>query len=244
MKRFKADLHIHTCLSPCADLDMSPRAIVEKSIEKGLDIIAVCDHNAAENVGATMRKGVAQGLQVLPGMEINSREEAHVLALFETADQALNMQEIIYRKLKGTNRPELFGDQVIANELDEVEGFNDHLLIGAVDMGLKEIIRKIHDIGGLSIASHVDRPSFSVLSQFGFIPSDLGLDALEIANPEKPLEIHYGPDGAGELPILRSSDAHFLSDIGRIYTDFLMEGPSLKEIRMALSGVSGRKVED
>jgi PHP family Zn ribbon phosphoesterase len=244
MKRFKADLHIHTCLSPCADLDMSPRAIVEKSIEKGLDIIAVCDHNAAENVGATMRKGAAHGLQVLPGMEINSREEAHILALFKTADQALNMQEIIYRKLKGTNRPELFGDQVIANEFDEVEGFNDHLLIGAVDMELKEIIQAIHNIGGLSIASHVDRPSFSVLSQLGFIPSDLGLDALEIANPEKPLEIPYMPDKTEKLPILKSSDAHFLSDVGRKFTNFLLEEASLEEIRMALSGVSGRKVEE
>ena len=166
------------------------------------------------------------------------------MALFETADQAVNMQEIIYRKLSGTNRPELFGDQVIANEFDEVEGFNDHLLIGAVDMGLKEIIEAIHNFGGLSIASHVDRPSFSVLSQLCFIPSDLGLDALEFANPEKPIEIPCGPDDAVKLPILRSSDAHFLSDIGRISTAFLLEEPSLKEIRMAFSGISGRKVEE
>ena len=119
MKRFKADLHIHSCLSPCGDLDMSPRAIVEKSLERGIEIIALCDHNSAENVGAAIRAGNQKGLCVLPGMEINSREEVHTLAIFDTEEGALRMQELIYGYLRGTNRPELFGDQVVANEFDE-----------------------------------------------------------------------------------------------------------------------------
>ncbi|MBU2498409.1 MAG: PHP domain-containing protein, partial [Proteobacteria bacterium] len=161
MKRFRADLHIHSCLSPCAELDMSPRAIVEKSLEMGVEIIALCDHNSAENVGAAMRAGAQRGLLVLPGMEINSMEEVHTLAIFETEKQALNMQEMIYRHLRGTNRPELFGDQVVANEFDEVEGFNDRRLIGATELRLQQIVREVHRLGGLCIASHVDRPAFS-----------------------------------------------------------------------------------
>ena len=242
MKAFKADLHIHSCLSPCADLDMSPRAIVETSLERGLEIIAVCDHNSAENVGAAIRAGAQKGLRVLPGIEINSSEEVHTLALFDSEKQALAMQELIYRHLQGTNRPELFGDQVVANEFDEVEGFNDRLLIGATQLALNHVVKEVHRLGGLSIASHVDRPSFSILGQLGFIPPEIDLDGLELSR-------HLSPDGAtSKLPevsgftLVTFSDAHFLDDIGRPATSFLLEAPSLTEIRMALREESGRKV--
>jgi PHP family Zn ribbon phosphoesterase len=243
MKKFKADLHIHSCLSPCADLDMSPRAIVEKCLERGVDIIGVCDHNTAENVGAVMRAGARRGLYVLPGMEINSREEVHTLAIFDSESQALAMQELIYAHLKGTNRPELFGDQVVANEFDEVEGFNDRMLIGATQLGLDEVIREVHRLGGLSIASHVDRPSFSVLSQLGFIPPDHEFDALEVSGRVNKDSIRSEIPEVAEFPILTFSDAHFLDDIGRPYTTLVLEFPNLDEIRMALAEKGGRGVE-
>ena len=91
MKLYKADMHIHTCLSPCGDWGMSPRAIVEKSRQMGLDIIAICDHNTAENAGASIRSGEKHGITVLPGMEICSKEEVHVLAIFGTLDRAMMM---------------------------------------------------------------------------------------------------------------------------------------------------------
>jgi PHP family Zn ribbon phosphoesterase len=242
VKTFKADLHIHSCLSPCADLDMSPRAIVEKSLERGVDIIAVCDHNSAENVGAVMRAGTERGLCVLAGIEINSSEEVHTLAIFENAEQALKMQEVIYQHLRGTNRPEIFGDQVVANEFDEVEGFNDRLLIGATQLALHDVIKEVHRLGGLNIASHADRPSFSLLSQLGFIPPNLELDGLEVSR-------QLGLDSASskipdlaKFTLVTFSDAHFLDDIGRPYTAFLLEVPSFEEIRMALSEKSGRRV--
>jgi predicted metal-dependent phosphoesterase TrpH len=134
-------LHIHSCLSPCGDLDMSPRRIVQRSKEVGLDIIALCDHNSAENVEPAIRAGKAAGIQVLAGMELNSKEEVHALAIFDQASQAFSLQEIVYRALKGTNRPELFGDQVRANEYDEVEGFNDRLLIGALALRFDRIVQ-------------------------------------------------------------------------------------------------------
>jgi len=217
---------------------MTPKAIVENSLEKGLDLIAVCDHNSAENAEATIRMGLKKGLKVLPGLEVCSREEVHSLAIFESADQALKMQEIVYSHLKGTNRPEFFGDQVVANEFDEVEGFNDHLLIGASGLGLLEVIDNVHKLGGISIASHVDRPSFSVMSQLGFIPKDLPLDGIEISQITKFEEISAMTD----LPVMTFSDAHFIKDIGRVHTEFYVETASLGEIKMALKGESGRKI--
>ncbi len=242
MRAFKSDLHIHSCLSPCADLDMSPKAIVQRSLEQGLDIIAICDHNSAENVEASIRAGIKHRIKVLPGMEISSKEEVHTLAIFETTEQALMMQDVVYQHMKGTNRPELFGDQVIANEFDEVEGFNDRLLVSATSMGLEEIVKETSRLGGLSIASHVDRPSFSILSQLGFIPQDLGLDALEISHSSKWEDILYDVMGVEKLPAVTFSDAHFLADIGKVYTLLFLEAPNIEEIRMALLGESGRKV--
>ena len=242
MKIYKADLHIHSCLSPCGDLDMSPRAIVEKSIEKGMDIIAVCDHNSAENVGAAMRWGSQKGLYVLPGIEVSSREEVHSLAIFESEEQALQMQELIYRHLRGTNRPEVFGDQVVANEFDEVEGFNDRLLIAATELGLEEIVRQVHTLGGVSIASHVDRESFSILGQLGFIPQHLELDALEISRNTGVDSARKAIKEAMEFTLVTFSDAHFLEDIGKAYTSFMLDAPTLGEIRMALKGENDRRV--
>lgn len=243
MRLFKADLHIHSCLSPCGDLDMSPRAIVERSLERGLDLIALCDHNSAENAGAALREGARRGLPVLAGLEISSREEVHVLAIFDTEKQALTMQDLVYRCLRGTNRPELFGDQVVANEFDEVEGFNDRRLIGATELDLKDVVREAHRLGGLTIASHVDRPSFSILSQLGFIPSDLDLDALEVSRHMLRGSVRREIPEVGEFPIVAFSDAHFLDDIGRPHTLLFLEGPNVSELGMAFRGESGRRVE-
>ena len=242
MKLFKADLHIHSCLSPCGDLDMSPRAIVKKSREAGLDLIAVCDHNSAENAAAVLRAAGQKGLCVLPGMEISSREEVHTLAIFDRIDQALEMQDIVYGRLKGTNRPELFGDQVVANEFDEVDGFNDRLLIGAVQISLADVVKEVHRLGGLSIASHVDRPSFSILSQLGFVPKDLELDGLEVSVHTDRESAKKEIPGIAKYALVSFSDAHFLSDVGKASTSFLMESPCVAEIRLALKGQEGRRV--
>jgi PHP family Zn ribbon phosphoesterase len=241
VKRFIADLHIHSCLSPCGDLDMTPRAIVKKSLEAEVDLIAVCDHNSAENVGAVMRAAGKTGLYVLPGMEISSREEVHTLAIFDRMEQILEMQEFVYSRLKGTNRPDLFGDQVVANEFDEVEGFNDRLLIGAVQIALADLVKEVHRLGGLSIASHVDRPSFSVLSQLGFVPKDVALDGLEVS-PHTDKTSARGIPGGEEVALVSFSDAHFLGDVGKASTSFLMEAPCVDEIRLALKGREGRRV--
>jgi hypothetical protein len=221
---------------------MSPKAIVSKSLETGLDLIAVCDHNSAENAAAVIRAAGDKSLWVLPGMEISSREEVHTLAVFDRVDQALQMQALVYSRLKGTNRPELFGDQVVANEFDEVEGFNDRLLIGAVQISLMDLVEEVHRLGGLCIASHVDRTSFSVLSQLGFIPKDLNLDALEVSVHTDRESARREIPGVAEYALLSFSDAHFLSDVGRASTSFLLEVPCVAEIRLALKEREGRGV--
>ncbi len=146
LKCFYADLHIHTCLSPCADLTMSPKRIVEQAMAKKLDIIAICDHNSAENVHATLRTVSDKKITVLCGMEVTSTEEVHLLALFDEVKRVLNLQEIVYANLTpGENKEDLFGEQIIANEFDEVKGYNKRLLIGATNLTLKELVNKVHE---------------------------------------------------------------------------------------------------
>ena len=242
---FKADLHIHTCLSPCGDLDMSPRGIVEAARALNLDLIAICDHNTAENAAAACRAAKRDGgrVKVLSGLEVCTSEEVHVLALFETPEKALDMQALVYDRMPPkTNRPEIFGEQVVANEDDEVEGFNERLLIGSVNLSLNGVTEAIHERGGLAVAAHIDRESYGLLGQLGFFPPDLDVDAIEISSrcnwPEL-LAVH--PELTGK-PVLRSSDAHYVKDIGSGWTEFQLEEPTLKEIGLAFRKQNGRNI--
>jgi len=242
LKKFKADLHIHSCLSPCSDWDMSPKKIIKQSLEVGLDVIALCDHNSAENAGAAMREGNKQGLFVLPGMEICSKEEVHILALFDELDPALEMQAYVYANLPGENNTEVFGFQVIANEEDEVIGENPRLLIGATRLGLHEIVNKTHVLGGINISCHVDRPAYGIINQLGFIPEDLNLDGLEVSYRIKLAEAAQTVPGIGNFSCITASDAHYLNDIGRAWTVFQLAEPTLAEIRLALARKDERRI--
>ena len=242
LKRFKADLHIHSCLSPCSDWAMSPKKIVQQSLEVGLDLIALCDHNSAENAGATMREGNRQGVRVLPGMEICSKEEVHILALFDELAPALEMQAYVYANLPGENKTEVFGFQVVANEQDEVIGENPRLLIGATRLGLHDIVKKTHALSGINISCHVDRPAYGIINQLGFIPENLNLDGLEVSYRIKLAEAAQAIPGIEDFSCVTASDAHFLNDIGKAWTVFEMAEPTIAEIRLALAGKDGRRI--
>ena len=242
MKQFKADLHIHSCLSPCGDWAMSPRKIVQQSLDAGLDLIAVCDHNSAENAGAAMREGDRQGLQVLPGMEICSREEVHILALFDELEPALEMQAHVYAHLPGENNAKVFGFQVVANEADEVIGENPRLLIGATRLGLHDIVDKTHMLGGINISSHVDRPAYGIINQLGFIPDDLALDGLEVSYHIELAKAAQSIPGIENFSCVTASDAHYLEDIGKVWTVFQLAAPTLAEVRLALAKKNGRRI--
>jgi hypothetical protein len=221
---------------------MSPKKIVEKSLEQQLDLIAICDHNTAENAAATSREGARQGITVLPGMEICSREEVHLVTLFKKIEDALKMQEFIYDHLPGKNQPEVFGHQVVADEYDQVLGENDHLLIGATQLSLHNIIEKAHHLGAICISSHVDRPSYSLIGQLGFIPEDLHLDAVEVSYRVPLDKALTEVPGIENYPCVTASDAHFIRDIGKAWTEFILAAPTLEEIRMALAGTEGRRI--
>jgi len=221
---------------------MSPKKIIQKSLDTGLDLIALCDHNSAENAGATMREGNKQGVQVLPGLEICSREEVHILALFDELDPTLEMQAYVYDNLPGENNTKVFGFQVVANEEDEVIGENPRLLIGATRLSLHDIVDKTHWLGGINISCHVDRPAYGIINQLGFIPADLNLDGLEVSYRIKLAEAVQSIPGIGTFSCVTASDAHYLNDIGRAYTVFELAEPSLAEIRLALAGKDGRRI--
>lgn len=240
LRSFKADLHIHTCLSPCAGLEMSPRGIVQKASEKKIDILGVCDHNSAENVPAIRDAAKPFQISVLAGLEVTSQEEVHVLGLFDEWEAALALQETIYANLPGENDEEAFGMQVVVNAEGGVLQFNQKLLIGASTLALEGVVSLIHRLGGLAIASHVDREGFSVIGQLGFIPENLELDALEFS-PAVTREEALHKFGS-HFPLTSASDAHRLEEIGTAWTSFLLAEGTTKEIKMALINQAGRKI--
>lgn len=244
LRAFRCDLHVHTCLSPCADLDMYPRAVVEKSIAENIDIIAICDHNASENMQFVLRLAEGKPLTVLPGIEITSSEEVHLLALFDTLGDLKKIQDIIYNYLSGTNREEVFGVQAIVNDIDEVEGFNDKFLLGATKLPLLEIIHHVHAFGGLAIASHIDRESFSVISQLGFIDPDIPFDALEVTHHTGIQKARVKYSELARYPLIESSDAHFIKDIGQGFTTIYLERGTIAELKMAFEHRAGRYIQE
>lgn len=214
---------------------MVPSAVVSAAKERGLDMIAICDHNSAENAAPFRRVGEAAGLVVIDGMEITSREEVHLLALFPDEATATAMQDEVYAHLPGENDSEFFGEQWVVDDRDQVVAENGRLLIGATELTLREIVDRVHGNGGIVIAAHVERPSYSLLGQLGFVPRDLNLDAVETCS-----EAIAVRDAA--LPIVRSSDAHRLDEIGDRCTEFLLEEGTLEEIAFALKGEGGRRI--
>ncbi len=234
------DLHIHTCLSPCAQSDMLPTTIIKQARDKNVDVVGICDHNSAENVLAVRKAGEKEGVQVLGGMEMSSSEEVHILAFFDDDGALLEMQNIVYENLFGENDEKYFGEQLIVDEYDKIIGSTNKLLIGSTSLGIDRIVELVHSLGGLAVASHVDRDSFSIISQLGFIPKELPLDALELSWRCELSEVNnYESYG---LPLVKSSDAHFLSDIGKAVTTFSLSAPSFSEVVMAFQNVEGRTV--
>lgn len=203
------DLHIHSALSPCGHEDMTPNNIVNMAYIKGLDIISVTDHNSCKNVRAVMEaaKGV---IKVVPGMEVTTSEEVHVLCYFPDIDSAEDMSDFVHTRMVGIkNEPEIFGRQLIMNECDEIVGEEEDLLVNAVNLDIYEVSAETKRRGGLFIPAHIDKASYSVTANLGFLPPDLYVDGLEIT--ERGME-KYGQMYAG-YGILTDSDAHYLENI-------------------------------
>lgn len=242
LKVYNCDLHIHTCLSPCAELDMHPKALVQKAIEKKLDMIAISDHNASANVQYVIAAAAGQNINVIPAMEITTSEEVHLLAFFASLPDLMKLQAVIDQHLFGENDETRFGVQAIVNELGEVEGINEQLLIGATDLPIDTLVHYIHQFGGLAIPAHIDRESFSVLSQLGFIDDNAHFDALEISKLTGMTQGRMQYTDLEQYSFLTSSDAHFIKDIGTSTTKMLLEKPVFAELKMALQKKDGRRI--
>jgi 3',5'-nucleoside bisphosphate phosphatase len=240
MKLFRADLHIHSVLSPCADPEMTPAAIVRQALEVGLDIVAICDHNAAENAAAVQR-AARSFLTVLAGIEISTREEAHVIGIFSSARAARAVSSNVRKTLPPLSRPPAWmGEQRVVTAAGKIRRKEKAMLAAASGFALKKAVDLIHQHDGVAIAAHVDRPSFSVTSQLGFVPTDAGFDALEVSTEGSRRSRGADFESLG-LPLLFSSDSHSLGEIGAAFTSFEMVEPTFDEMVMAMRGRSGRR---
>jgi len=214
---FKFDLHIHSCLSPCGDLDSSPEKIVNAAKAAGLDGIMLADHNSSRNCPALAEICRRESFKCLFGMEVTTSEEVHCLAVFDTLEQAAAMTESVYAALpKRANQPDVFGYQAVVNADNEVEELEWHMLSAPTRLSIREVGERVHELGGLFIAAHMDRSVFSVTSQLGGLAGDEGFDAVELSRHADVAV--WQPKTLG-LPVIRSSDAHYLDGIGAIWTE-------------------------
>ena len=232
----KADLHIHSCLSPCGSLEMSPSKIIDRARETGLSLIALTDHNSALNCPAIEKiAGKYNDITVIFGMEITTSEEIHALALFESVKDALEMSEFIYSRLsKIPNNPDKMGDQVYVDEEENILGEVDIYLGGSVSLDIVEIGHEIHRRNGLFIPSHIDREYFSMKSQLGYLPVG-EYDAIEFSNSFVRRKADAAVlDSKNQYAQITSSDAHYSEDIGRGWIEFDSNNVSFQSLRDAL----------
>ncbi len=243
MKRYTADLHVHSVLSPCGDLEMSPKHIISVARQKKIDIIGITDHNSTRHCRVMSELGEKNGICVLPGTEINTKEEVHCLAFFENTDKANAFQEFLDSQLRIIpNDPDRFGDQVVVDEDENILEVIHPLLINSLAADLYQVADEVHRLGGLFIPAHIDRTCNSVLSQLGFLPGDLRVDALEVSSAVSCEEFLGRHPELGQYPLITSSDAHSVNQLGTAVMQFELEDCSFGEIKAALKGIGQRKV--
>lgn len=216
MESILADLHLHTVLSPCAEVEMIPPLIVHQALALGLGLIAITDHNAAANCAAVMQAAAGTELTVLPGMEVQTSEEVHVLCLFDTLEQVLTWQGQVFDHLPDQqNLEDMLGAQFVVDAAGGYIRTESRLLLTSTDLALGEVICRVHALGGLAIPAHIDRPSFSLLANLGFVPPDLAVSALEIFRLTDPAGLTSQHPDLAAWPLIRGGDAHRLNEITR-----------------------------
>jgi len=229
-----ADLHIHSTLSPCSSLEMSPAAIIRRARELGLDVIAVTDHNSMANCFQAAAIGAQSGLAVLFGMEAQTREDVHLLCLFQEQTQAERFNERIYALLPDVkNNPEFFGDQVVVDAQDNIVRHEDRLLLNALDISIPDLLELVRVHGGVGIPAHVEAPPYGLLVNLGLVPAELADAVLEISCAARAEDVRRAFPGLARHPLISSSDAHYLQDIGKAQTVFTATSAALPALMAA-----------
>ncbi len=248
MQTFRAELHVHTLLSPCAEVEMIPPFIVQAALEKGINLIGITDHNASANVAAVQKAAALQNeaagtkLVVLPGMELQSQEEVHILCLFDSLEQLEALQAEVDRELPPLgNDIEHFGEQFVVDQAGEFIRRETRLLITSVDLSFEQVIRKVASLGGLAIPAHVDRKAYGLIANLGFVPSDVDVEGLEISRHLNPAEACRKFTQLDGYPLVQGGDVHRLEEfLGA--NDLFLEAPTVAEIRLALKNLEGRSL--
>ena len=208
------DLHIHSCLSPCGDSDMTVNNIVNMAALKGLEVIALTDHNSCKNCPSFLKAAAEVGIRAFPGMEINTSEEIHAVCLFRNLSDALDFDRYVYDNLPNIeNRPDIFGEQQICDETDQIVGTVSKLLINASMISFSELDDLMEQFHGFYFPSHIDRSSYSLLANLGFVPEESRFQAYELYDTTLHDEIVQQNPSLKFLPYLHNSDAHYLWDI-------------------------------
>ena len=231
---FRFDLHLHSCLSPCGSLDMSPRTIARRARELGLNAIALTDHQSTRNTPAFAQCCREEGLVAWFGLEMSVAEEVHVLALFDQLEPANEFGDRFMATLpRRQNDEEIFGEQVIVDAYENILDFEPQMLAIASRWDMISAVVRAREAGALVVAAHVDRPSFSVTSQLGFLTGEEGFDAVELSARAAWPAAECGFDLAG-YPVLRNSDAHQLEQMGRQWNEVELERFDIASLRAAL----------
>ncbi len=211
---YKCDFHIHSCLSPCADILMTPGNIIKHALEVGLDIIAITDHNTAGNVEVALKLAAETDLIIIPGMEVESEEEIHLLCFFDSIEQLKKWDKIVDEALPNLENDEgVFGYQLLTDESDEYVAKESKLLATATNLSVDEIVETVNSLDGIVIPSHIDRPYNSIIGQLGFIPPELKISAIELSKNADPQKFFAKYPSLMEYSYIISSDSHYLKDI-------------------------------
>jgi len=244
LKKFTAELHIHTVLSPCASIEMIPPLIIQEAISKDINLLAITDHNSIANAWAVMDAAQGSGIAVLPGIELQTREEIHSIILFDSLDQADDFYTAIRPSFPDIkNNIEYFGEQFIVDAAGVFIRREDRLLIASSRLTLKEAWQVTEQHGGWLIPAHINREAFGLLPVLGLIPTDIDLDALEVSNHVSIEAIQEKFPQARNFHLIQNGDAHTLVDI-RGYNVFTIMAPTVSEMKMALGSQSGRSLQN
>lgn len=244
MQHYKADLHIHTVLSPCADLSMSPAIIIENAKAQGLALIGIADHNSTKNAMVVQEMAAEAGILALTGAEVSTAEEVHCLAFFEKSEQLENFQHYLEEHIIRIPDPDgQLGDQPVVDREENVVEIIPYWLPAALQQGIAAVQHKVTSLNGLFIPAHINRPANGIIAQLGFLPPDLPCTALEFSGKTTAADIRQAYFLPPHISLISGSDAHFPEQIGANYSLFYMQELSFSEVRKALAQQDGRWVQ-